>query len=263
MDEKSISQTKIPQTLTTIQAANVGAPGQKQFVEKAQEHIFKVLETTPGFVSVCGGPVARSKWEYFGATFTTPEAMDAWNHSRLHRPVIDAGYRKWFDAFYIRKWRMPAEGEALGSPLHLETTILPPADLTQEVVDRTVDELERILPAFDPMPFETARNDFEDRPFQFAGPLGEHPQTVPFRYLLITIWRDEASLERWRQSEEFRKLSELGEVSTRVLVPLLHAPGDRRNLSDDLQLQSWKRDKSQPVSGDSAEDEKVSGTHSS
>lgn len=238
-----MSQDLIPQTLTTIQAANIGAPGQKQYVQNAQEHMFKVVQKTPGFISVCGGPIARSKWEYFGATFTTPVAMDRWNHDDLHRPVIDSGYRKWFDAFYIRKWRMPAEGEALGSPLQLETTILPVAELPTEVVDDTVSALERSLPRFNPLPYETLRGEYEERPFQFAGPLGEFPQTESFKYLLITIWRDAYALDNWRQSADFGTLAKLGQVSNRVLVPVLHATGERANLTDDRQLQSWKREK--------------------
>ena len=208
---------------------------------RAQGQIGPVVAGQPGFLAVIGGPIAASSWMYFCGKFATPQDMNAWYECPDHRPVMDLAHSTWFDAFYIRKWRRPADGEALTGPLLCETAIVSPAALPDEVRDATVDMLRAALPAFNPPPFETAIGEYEPQPFQFVGPLEEFPQVAPVRYLLVTHWDTAEDLAAWLDSAALKSLADLGDVRSDVSVLLRHAPGERAGLNADGSLRSWAR----------------------
>jgi antibiotic biosynthesis monooxygenase (ABM) superfamily enzyme len=235
------TSTPIPQTLTTMEACMKLASGPEASFWQAQERIGPVVASQPGFLAVIGGPIAASSWMYFCGKFATPDDMNAWYECPDHKPVMDMARSTWFDAFYIRKWRRPAEGEELVGPLLCETAIVPPAALSPEVVDATVERLRRALPAFNPPPFETAVGEYEPQPFQFVGPLEEFPQVAPVRYLLITHWDNAADLDAWLASAELKALAELGDVESQTSVLIRHAAAERRGLNADGSLRSWTR----------------------
>lgn len=236
-----MSPSATPQTLTTMEACMKLAPKTVAAFSKAQERMGAVVAAQPGFLAVIGGPIANSSWEYFCGKFETPEMMNQWYDSPQHKPVMDKAHEAWFNAFYIRKWRLPADGEELTGPLFLETAIVPSAQLTQDTVDDVVARLTRTLPQFNAMPFETVSGEFEDQPFQFVGPLEEFPQPAPVRYLLLTHWESSAELDAWLNSSEIRNLAELGEISHEVSVLLRHQPGERDGLNADGSQRHWVR----------------------
>jgi antibiotic biosynthesis monooxygenase (ABM) superfamily enzyme len=242
-----------PQTLTTMEACMKLASGPEGEFWSAQEAIGPLVAAQPGFVAVIGGPIAASEWMYFCGKFETPAHMNAWYENPDHGPVMANARKKWFDAFYIRKWRRPAEGEALAGPLLCETSIAPPAPLSDAVRDATVDMLRAGIGAYNPPPFETARGEYEPQPFQFVGPLEEFPQLAPVRYLLITHWETEADLNAWLASPEMKAVSELSDpaspslrggrhdTASEVSVLIRHQPGERNGLNADGSLRSWTR----------------------
>lgn len=233
----------VPQTPTTMEACMQLAAGPEAEFWHAQERMGAVVAAQPGFRAVIGGPIAHSPWMYFCGRFDTPDHMDEWQHSRKHRPVIDKAYTTWFDAFYIRKWRLPAEGEELAGPLFCETAIVPEAPLDEATAAGVFAALDAGLPRFDPQPFETLPGRFESQPFQFVGPLEEFPQVAPVRYLLLTHWDNAAKLDAWLASPEMADLGKLGVVTTDVHVLIRHAPGEREGLNADGSLRGWSRER--------------------
>lgn len=236
------SATDIPQTPTTMEACMRLAEGPQQEVFwKAQERIGPVVAGEPGFRAVIGGPIARSTWMYFSGKFDSPATIDAWYHSKLHRPVIDKAYSEWFDAFYIRKWRDPEAGEALAGPLFLETSIIPDDRLEDTLVETLLDDLTADLSSRNTPAFETLPGRFEPQPFQFIGPLEEFPVVAPFRYLLLTHWDDEADLRAWLDSEVSKQVEGLGKVEHTIQVLIRHQQGEREQLNADGGLRGWER----------------------
>jgi len=232
---------RIPQTHTTMEACMTLAAGTEDEFWKVQERMGPVVAAQPGFQAVIGGPIANSSWLYFCGKFATPDDMDEWYRSRRHEPVMRKAHKTWFDSFYIRKWRLPAEGEVLTGPLFLETAIVPPAALEPVRLDAVVRSLTEALPRFGTLPFETLEGEFEPQPFQLVGPLEEFPQVAPVRYLLITHWPDAATLAAWQDSAEYRALGELGEVSSQVSVLIRHRRGERNGLNADGSARGWAR----------------------
>lgn len=231
------------QTPTTMEACMKLASGPEAVFWNAQEQIGPVVAEQPGFQAVIGGPIANSSWTYFCGKFETPAHMDQWYESPKHKPVMDGAYAEWFDAFYIRKWRLPAPGEKLQGPLFLETTIVPGAKLAGDLIAALIPRLQAGLDKYGTLPFETLSGQYEPQPFQFVGPLEEFPQPAPVRYLMVTHWKDEHDLNAWLDSPEAARLGELGDVTTTTHVQVRHAPGERRHLTADGALRGWQRPK--------------------
>ena len=217
------------------------APGPEADFWRAQENMGPVVAGQPGFLAVIGGEIAASSWMYFCGKFATPDDMNAWYGCKDHQPVMRKAHSAWFDAFYIRKWRRPAQGEALAGPLLCETAIVPPEVLPHDVRDATVEALRTALPELNAAPFETAIGEYEPQPFQFVGPLAEFPVPAPVRYLLVTHWDTAEDLAAWLGSAALKSLGALGEVSSDVSVLIRHAPGEREGLNADGSLRSWSR----------------------
>lgn len=239
--EGSTMSTAIPQTLTTMEAGFTLAPGTEEEFWRAQDRMGPVVASQPGFAAVIGGPIANSRWMYFSGKFDTPDLMNEWYDSRRHKPVMEKAHETWFDAFFIRKWRKPADGEPLAGPLFCETAIVPQEPLSQAVMDSTMETLTDALGRLAASPFETLVGEFEPQPFQFVGPLEEFPQVAPVRYLLLTHWETEAGLKAWLESAEMDALSELGAVTNDVHVLITHAPGERDGLDPSGAQRGWSR----------------------
>ena len=239
----------IPQTLCTMEAAMKLSSGPEADFWAAQERIGPIVAAQPGFVSVIGGLIADSTWMYFSGKFETADHMDQWYKNPDHRPVMDAAHTTWFDAVYIRKWRRPAEGEALAGPLWVETSIAPAAELSAEQVAATTKALRESLPRYGVAPYETLIGEFEPQPFQFAGPLEEYPVLAPVRYLLLTHWDSAADLQSWLDSADYKALAELGDVSSEAHVLIKHAAGEREALNADGSQRGWYKPKPRPQSG--------------
>jgi len=113
------SQDRIPQTLTTMEAAftlHEAKELQEEFW-RHQERMGPIAAASPGFVAVIGGPIHRSLWLYFSGKWATPQLMDKWQSDAKHKPAQEAAHSRWFASVYLRKWRLPADNEALTGPL--------------------------------------------------------------------------------------------------------------------------------------------------
>ncbi|MDQ0380329.1 hypothetical protein [Amycolatopsis thermophila] len=233
--------TRIPQTLTMMEACFTLAPGVEDEFWPAQERFGPIAAAAPGFRGVLGGPIANSSWLYFGGVFATPEDMDQWYHTRHHRAVQNKAYETWFNAYYIRKWRLPEDGEAVTGRVLVETSLARREPLSDNEMSSVLKLLDQALPAYGPRPFETLSGEFEPNPYQFVGPLEEAPQLAPVRYLLLTHWDSAEQASKWSASPELMTLGELGEVSTRTFIPIYHQPGERNYLTPDGMHRQWVR----------------------
>lgn len=231
----------IPQTLTTMEACMQLAKGPEDRFWKAQEAIGGVVAAQPGFVGVIGGPIAHSEWMYFCGKFETSVDMDNWYKSRSHQPVMSRAHEEWFDAYYIRKWRVPEVGEALEGPIFSEISLSRPTALSADELQTLFEAIDEGLSEFDTMPFETLAGKFENQPFQLVGPLQEFPQLAPARYLVLTHWRSAEEAQAWVESEAMEKLTALGDVRSDLHVQIVHKPGERNHLSGDGAHRGWSR----------------------
>lgn len=231
----------LPQTPTTMEAAMKLAAGSEAQFWHAQERMEAIAAAQPGFSAVIGGPIVHSSWMYFCGKFETPDEMSRWHESRQHAPVIDKAYSTWFDAFYIRKWRLPEVGEKLAGPLFCETAISTNAAFDEATTESVFASIVGTLPEFGPQPFETLAEQFEQQPFQLVGPLQEFPKVAPVRYLLLSHWDNALALSAWLASKSMRALSELGAVDTDVHLLIRHRAGERQHQSPDGSHRSWSR----------------------
>ncbi len=151
----------IPQTMTTMEAGFTVNEAHAEEFWREQERMGPVAAASPGFLAVIGGPIARSPWLYFCGKRQTPDLMDQWYHDPKHRPMMKAALDRWFGAAYIRKWRLPAQGESIIGPVFCETAIAreaaAPADKIHTLLDRLIEEISR----FDTLPFETLNGQHE------------------------------------------------------------------------------------------------------
>jgi hypothetical protein len=223
----------IPQTITTMEAGFTVNPVSAEEFWRQQERMGPVAAAAPGFLAVIGGPIARSPWLYFCGKWQTPDLMDQWYQDAKHKPMMKAAHDRWFGACYIRKWRLPAEGEAVGGPVFCETAIAGDAAAPAPKIEALLDRIDRAIAQLDPMPFETMTGEYERQPYQFVGPLQEFPQPAPVRYLLLTHWRSAAEAQRWLGSPAMTAVAELGVVSSAIMVPITHRPGEREGLRAD------------------------------
>jgi hypothetical protein len=230
------SQDRIPQTLTTMEAAftlHEGKELQEEFW-RHQQRMGPIAAASPGFVSVIGGPIHRSHWLYFSGKWETPKLMDKWRSEPKHKPMQEAAHSRWFASVYLRKWRLPENNEALTGPLLCELAIARQDPLEQAVIDNILDEvIEPSLRLHEPIEFETLTGEFEKQPYQFVGPLQEFPSLAPVRYLLITHWATDRALQGWLTSDGVKQLSVYGEVSSTISVPIKHDVGEREYLRPD------------------------------
>jgi hypothetical protein len=230
------SQDRIPQTLTTMEAAftlHEGKELQEEFW-RHQERMGPIAAASPGFVAVIGGPIHRSRWLYFAGKWETPKLMDKWQSEPKHKPMQRAAHSRWFASAYIRKWRLPEGNEALKGPLLCELAIARQDPLDQAVIDRILDEIvDPSLNAHGALKFETLTGEFEKQPYQFVGPVQEFPALAPVRYLLITHWATDHALHDWLKSDVVKQLSVHGEVSSTISVPIKHDAGEREYLRPD------------------------------
>lgn len=137
------SQDRIPQTLTTMEAAftlHEGKELQEEFW-RHQERMGPIAAASSGFVAVIDGPIHRSHWLYFSGKWATPQLMDKWQSDAKHKPVQEAGYSRWFASAYIRKWRLAADNETLSGPLLCELAIATQNSLEHAAIDRILDEI--------------------------------------------------------------------------------------------------------------------------
>jgi hypothetical protein len=192
-----------------------------------------IAAAAPGFLGVIGGPIARSPWLYFCGKWQTPELMNQWYHDAKHKPMMKAAHDRWFGACYIRKWRVPAEGEAVGGPVFCEIAIAGEVAAPADTIDSLLDRIGEALPEFGPTPFETLTGQYERQPFQFVGPLQEFPQIAPVRYLLLTHWTSAEAARHWLASDVVKRLSGLGTVSSTLMMLIRHQSGEREGLNDD------------------------------
>jgi hypothetical protein len=105
------SQDRIPQTLTTMEAAftlHEDKELQEEFW-RHQERMGPIAAASPGFLAVIGGPIHRSHWLYFSGKWATPQLMDKWQSEPKHKPMQDAAHSRWFASVYRRTCRKAAE----------------------------------------------------------------------------------------------------------------------------------------------------------
>ncbi|MGW9032805.1 hypothetical protein ACWGQ5_54595 [Streptomyces sp. NPDC055722] len=225
-----------------MEGGNRLAVGAEDEFWEVLESMYPIVASQPGFLSVVAGPIANSSWAYAGAKFATPKDVDGWYHHRQHQPVMSKARTTFFDAYYLRKWRLPADGEELTGPLFCETAILPPAALDAPALDAVVASLTEALSRYEAMPFETLPGQFEQQPFQFIGPVKGFPQdTAPVRYLLISQWDNSEKLNAWLDSAECTALSQLGEITNQVSMLIRHQTGEREGLKSDGSVRGWSR----------------------
>jgi len=222
-----------PQTITTMEAGFTVNPVDAEEFWRHQERMGPVAAAAPGFLAVIGGPIARSPWLYFCGKWQTPDLMDQWYHDPKHKPMMKAAHDRWFGACYIRKWRLPAEGEPINGPVFCETAIAGDVAAGADKIASLLDQIDEALAEFDPMPFETMTGQYERQPYQFVGPLQEFPQVAPVRYMLLTHWKSLGDAQRWLRSPTMKALGVLGTVSSTISVLITHQPGEREGLHAD------------------------------
>jgi heme-degrading monooxygenase HmoA len=220
-------------------------PGIEDDFWRAQGRITPIVMEQPGFVATYGGPIARSSWLYFSGRFETPDHMDAWYHERSHKPVQRQAHTKWFSTFYIRKWRLPAEGEPLGDRIFNETHLMPPAALEPAQLDPLLDAIHTSLTECGAASFETLTGEFEPQPYQLIGPVEQAPQEAPVKYLLLTHWTSQRDLDRWLGSPCREMLERHGTVTSETFVPIPEPQGSRPHLRDDGLQRDWVYDGAQ------------------
>jgi heme-degrading monooxygenase HmoA len=228
-----------PQTLTVMEAGFKLGRGHDDEFWNMNIKTIGIAAQEPGFVSVVGGPIADSSWLYFGVTFDTPQAMDAWHHHEKHLPVQRLAKTRWFSAYYIRKWRLPTEGEDLGDWILCQTEIAPGSPLSEQATASFLALVGSTLRDLDAPPFETLSGEYDPQPYQFAGPLEAAPQTISGHYLLLTHWTSSAALDKWLNSPVYEACEGLGEVTTSVFVPIREESGSRFALRDDGLQRDW------------------------
>ncbi|MFF7945169.1 hypothetical protein ACFZC5_36350 [Nocardia gamkensis] len=231
--------TEIPQTLTVMEACFTLNPGIDEQFWAAQEKFGPIAAASPGFVAVIGGPIANSPWLYFCGKWATPELMDQWYHTRAHTAVQNKAHETWFKSVYLRKWRLPAEGEEVQGRVFSEIAIARDTRLSEEEKAALLSSLNESLPTFKARSFETVIGEFEPNPYQFVGPLEEFPEVAPVRYLLLTHWDSLSDLEAWLASPAVSKLAELGDFSAEHYLPIFHAAGERQGLTPDGFQRGW------------------------
>jgi hypothetical protein len=235
------NSTSIPQTLTTMEAGFTVNPADAEEFWRHQERMGPVAAAAPGFLGVIGGPIARSPWLYFCGKWQTPDLMNQWYHDAKHKPMMKAAHDRWFGACYIRKWRLPAEGETISGPVFCEIAIASEVASPADTIEASVDRIAAALPQFGPTPFETLAGQYELQPFQFVGPLQEFPQVAPVRYLLLTHWTSLEAATRWLASDVVKELTALGAVSSTLMILIRHQPGEREGLNADGSLREFGR----------------------
>ena len=212
-------------------------PGKEAEFVVVQNRMVPLVMGQPGFVAMYGGEIAGSSWLYFSVRFATPQTMSAWHEHRGHKAMQRGAYVKWWTAMYIRKWQRP-RGDALdGDRLLCETLIARDAPLG-EADKATLKAAAADLQQFKVKPFETLSGQQEPQPYQFVGPLDIAPMSADKLYVLITHWRSADDLMAWQQSDSYKKLNELGRVSSEAFVPYAE-PEHRDFLRDDKLQRDW------------------------
>ena len=229
----------IPQTRTVMEAGFTLREGIEEQFWRANNAALPTAASQPGFVAVTGGPIANSSWLYFSGTWETPDTMDQWYWNRRHKPVQDAAFSKWFAKMYIRKWRLPADGEALGERIFCQTGIHRPDPLDDADAADLVRSLTVALGDLGAPAFETLTGELEPQPFQLVGPLQELPQTAPASYLLLTHWGSAKTARSWLHSPAYQALNDFGETSSEIFVPIVEDAGTRPGLRADGLQRDW------------------------
>ena len=229
----------IPQTRTVMEAGFTLRAGIEESFWRANDAAIPTAAAQPGFVGVAGGPIANSAWLYFSGTWATPDAMDQWYWSRRHKPMQDAAFSRWFAKMYIRKWRLPADGETPQGQVFCQTRIHRAEPLPGVGVADLVRSLTAALTDLGASAFETLTGEIEPQPFQFVGPLQEMPQTAPASYLLLTHWRSADAFAAYLRSSAYQGLTDLGELSSEMFVPIVEHAGTRPGLRADGLQRDW------------------------
>src|SRR5258708_28887590 len=112
---------------------------QKEF-RRHQVRLGPINAGCPGFVSVSGGPIHRSRWLYFSGKWETPKLMDKWQSEPKHKPMQEAAHSRWFASVYLRKWRLPENNEAFVGPPLCGLAIARQDALAQALIYRILDE---------------------------------------------------------------------------------------------------------------------------
>lgn len=229
----------IPQTRTMMEAGFTLRAGIEEKFWRANDAAIPTAAAQPGFVAVAGGPIANSSWLYFSGTWTTPDTMDQWYWSSRHKPVQDAAFSRWFAKMYIRKWRLPADGEALADRILCQTRIHRSEPLDDADTAHLVRSLTAALTELGASAFETLTGELEPQPFQLVGPLQELPETAPASYLLLTHWGSAEAARSYLHSPAYHALEDLGDLSSEMLVPIVEQAGTRPGLRADGLQRDW------------------------
>src|SRR5262249_23312744 len=192
-----------------------------------------------GWVAGPGARISPSAWRSSSGAWEPPERRTEWYWSRRHKPMQDAAFSKWFAKMYIRKWRLPADGEALGERIFCQTGIHRPDPLDDADAADLVRSLTVALGDLGAPAFETLTGELERQPFQLVGPVEEMPQSAPVGYLLLTHWRSADAARAYLQSPAYRALNDLGEVSSELFVPIVEQAGSRPGLRADGLQRDW------------------------
>jgi hypothetical protein len=229
----------IPQTRTVMEAGFTLREGIEEKFWRANDAAIPTAAAQPGFVAVAGGPIANSSWLYFSGTWTTPDMMDKWYWSSRHKPMQDAAFSKWFAKMYIRKWRLPADGEALGERIFCQTRIHRSEPLDDAGAADLVRSMTAALTDLGASAFETLAGQVEPQPFQLVGPLQELPESAPAGYLLLTHWGSADAAGSYLHSPAYQALNDLGEVSSEMFIPIIEHAGTRPGLRADGLQRDW------------------------
>jgi heme-degrading monooxygenase HmoA len=235
-----MTTTKATGPVTVLEAGFKMVPGKEADFLAFQGKMVPVAMEQDGFGAVYGGPILDSTWVYFGVRFDSAEQMDAWHHHPQHQAAQKSAYARWWTSVYIRKWRSPTPGEALGDHLMSETRLFVDTALNDARINRVRQALDE-LSAAGAVPFETRSGEFEPQSCQFVGPIEIAPLAEKVIYSLITHWSSADHFNAWKASGSYHALQSLGEVSSELFVAMKETQ-PRDYLRDDKLQREWTLD---------------------
>ena len=195
-------------------------PEQIEAYHKRHEEFMPLAMSQPGFCETYGGPISGSPWWFFTAKFDTLENMERWQLNRAHIDVQDQARNVWWTGYYLRKGRLLGLAESAEGRILCETFILRDSPLStneQHWADVTLPQVSE----FPLVPYETVIGERIPTLYLFSGPVGIAPQYAPVQYVLLTYWRSTTNCSHWQESDNYRRISELGIVrsSRFVIIP--------------------------------------------
>ena len=163
--------------------------------------------------------------------------MEDWQRDREHVKVQDEAREKWWTAYYIRKGRILADGEAATGIILNETMLLRDTPLSDTESDQVIGALSDIA-SFGILPYEALKNERIQTPYIFTQIAGIVPQQAPVHYVMLSSWGSTMDCQRWQQSAGYETLCGLGSVQS-TCYQIIPERKPRMGLHPDRMQREW------------------------